>query len=274
MVCDIQTRLLRAITVPDKHWLSNHLLEWSPTGEWLAFERQPWPGSSSLGWDLWVVRPDGSELRQVTNHGLVLPHFGTYWSPDGSQLYYVKQRELGKLVGDVYSVNTGVDDKAEERITHNLDVEYITGASPDGRHLLCVVHGKRRRSSLPSESGFEENVLYLPIADPDSAHVVSDNWTTAAFSPNGQEIAYVDYEYRRDRAGRTISLADAQRGHELYKIPLSDIRAKSELARGVRTLAWRGAWTVQHQVVFVRGDSIWVVNEDGTNQQEIFRLQD
>ena len=277
MVCDIHTRLLRAITAADKDWLSNPgFLEWSPTGEWLAFERGRWPGSSSLGWDLWVVRPDGSEFRQVTNHGLVRPFFGNYWSPDGSQLYYAKQRELGKPVGDVYSVDTGVDDKAEERITHNLAVEYIAGASPDGQHLLCAVRGKRRRSSLPSESEFEQNLLYLPIADPDGAYVVLHDWTTAAFSPNGQEIAYVDYEYRRKRAGGTLSLTDAQRGYELYKMPLSDIRAKSELARGVRGLAWKGAWTVQHQVVFTRDDStsIWVVNEDGTNQQEIFRLQD
>ena len=272
MVCDIQTRLLRAITVADKQWLDYPgFLKWSPTGEWLAFTRNPWTEPSS-GCDLWVVRPDGSESRPVTDHGLVRPT--SYWSPDGSQLYYVKRRALGESVGDVYSVYTGVDDKAEQRITHNLDVEYIAGASPDGQHLLCAVRGEQQRSSLPSEIGFD--LLYLPIADPDRAHVILHDCPTAAFSPNGQEIAYVDYEHTRERAGGTLSLTHAERGSELYKIPLLDIRAKSELARGVRGLAWKGAWTVQHQVVFTRDDStsIWVVNEDGTNQQEIFRLQD
>lgn len=37
------------------------IAEWSPDGEWIAF------GSSRAGnWDVYIVKPDGSELRQVT----------------------------------------------------------------------------------------------------------------------------------------------------------------------------------------------------------------
>ena len=56
---------------------------WSPTGDWIAFARKP-PGTAA-GRQLWLMRPDGSQTRALTDDAQT--NFGPpAWSPDGSQL--------------------------------------------------------------------------------------------------------------------------------------------------------------------------------------------
>lgn len=64
--------------------------EWSPDGEWLLTTI-----SDSEGNNLWVVRPDGSDLTQLT-HGA----FGggrPNWSPDGKYIVYTGDGADGKM---------------------------------------------------------------------------------------------------------------------------------------------------------------------------------
>ena len=62
---------------------------WSPDGEWIALVRREWseenPGRGS---QLWIMRPDGSDLQQLTNaEGEV--YFGEpVWSPDSQYILY------------------------------------------------------------------------------------------------------------------------------------------------------------------------------------------
>lgn len=58
---------------------------WSPDGNWIAFTRKV--AGASMGKQIWLMRPDGSEARYLTNevdihHGLPL------WSPDNRYLAF------------------------------------------------------------------------------------------------------------------------------------------------------------------------------------------
>ena len=60
----------------------------SPDGNWLAFARKYltlalW----TPGRQIWLMRPDGTEARQVTNTPDT-NHYNLAWSPDGSQIAY------------------------------------------------------------------------------------------------------------------------------------------------------------------------------------------
>jgi TolB protein len=58
---------------------------WSPDGEWLAFNRKP--PRAPTGKQLWMMRPNGTELTPLTNE-LELHHGPPAWSPDGRFLVY------------------------------------------------------------------------------------------------------------------------------------------------------------------------------------------
>jgi serine/threonine protein kinase len=70
---------------------------WSPDGRWIAFVSSR--GHVGLTFGVWLLRPDGSDLRQLVERGL-----GFTWSPDSSELYYVET--AGSAIKKV-SVNGG-----------------------------------------------------------------------------------------------------------------------------------------------------------------------
>jgi Tol biopolymer transport system component len=54
---------------------------WSPDGKAIAFVSSR--GNTGLGFGLWLVNPDGGNLRNLASHGL-----GMAWSPDSQWVYY------------------------------------------------------------------------------------------------------------------------------------------------------------------------------------------
>ncbi len=60
---------------------------WSPDGQWIAFISQE-AGHD----DVWLMRPDGSNLRQLTYEGLDFAEFA--WSPDGRSLAATRIRNV------------------------------------------------------------------------------------------------------------------------------------------------------------------------------------
>jgi len=73
----------RQITPEDDPTVAIGVPIWSPDGRWIAFVSSR--GNVGLGFSVWLVKPDGSELHQLLPKG-----FGVAWSPDSQWLYYVE----------------------------------------------------------------------------------------------------------------------------------------------------------------------------------------
>lgn len=58
---------------------------WSPDGAWIAFGRAP--ADAASGRQLWLMRPDGSDARALTDTPNLF-HGPPAWSPDGTMLLY------------------------------------------------------------------------------------------------------------------------------------------------------------------------------------------
>jgi Tol biopolymer transport system component len=84
-VVDAETGSLRQITHEREPSVSLGVPVWSPDGSAIAFVSSR--GNEGLTFGVWLVNPDGSNLRNVANPGL-----GPAWSHDGRWLYYSTRR--------------------------------------------------------------------------------------------------------------------------------------------------------------------------------------
>ena len=80
-VSNAETGELRQITNERDPNVAVGVPVWSPDGRSIAFVYSK--GNPGLTFGVWLVDPDGSNLRSVANPGL-----GPAWSPDGRWLYY------------------------------------------------------------------------------------------------------------------------------------------------------------------------------------------
>jgi TolB protein len=105
--------------------------ELSPDGTSIAFAG---PGPNAMTFDLWIMRTDGSELRELTNTPDRNEAFPA-WSPDGRKLAFSAEppgSDAGQLF--VMDLRTGV----ERALTQPYQPREAADASwsPDGRQIV------------------------------------------------------------------------------------------------------------------------------------------
>jgi len=120
-----------------------HCPRWSFDGEWLVYETDREEGT-----DVWIMRPDGSDARQITNDDYHDGYPG--WSPTGDWLVYDSVRDENT---DIYLIPTSGG--AQKRVTmHHADDRHASW-SPDGHSLL-----------FHSGRGGDVNIWQVEIPDP------------------------------------------------------------------------------------------------------------
>jgi len=144
----------------------------SPDGRWIAFHTLV-PEEN-----LFVVHPDGSGLRQLTN-GRAKDR-NPRWSPDSSRLVFYSNRS-GRY--ELWMVRA--DGGGLEQVTHTRGPSPFAPLwSPDGRKLACYLFGRGTAlvdlMSPPAERG----PLELPVAGGRPARFAATSW-----SPDGRRLA-------------------------------------------------------------------------------------
>ncbi len=92
----------RRISFPAEFPYLKYHLQWSPDGTQLLFVGQQRGGRE----DLFVIRPDGSDLRQLTTHPA--SDLEPAWSPDGQHIVFVSMRDGNKELYTVSANGTGL----------------------------------------------------------------------------------------------------------------------------------------------------------------------
>lgn len=148
---------------------------WSPDGQWIAFTAFT-PDVSAP--NIYIVRPDGRDRRQLTTGQQ--PAFYEYpsWSPDSQQLVYHFHLGYGaKQIGRIH-----VDGSGQTVLTAGLADNDYPAWSPDGSQIVFKSErdGNREIYLMQPDGSDQHNVSQAPEAED----------TFPAWSPDGQWIAF------------------------------------------------------------------------------------
>lgn len=105
-------------------WSTLFSAQWSPDGDWIAFT-MPNPDFS----DVFIARPDGSDLTAVTSSADGSFSYGPVWSPDGARLLFIRgsradpTRTSGQDVTSTDLWIANVDGTSQEQLT-SITAEY------------------------------------------------------------------------------------------------------------------------------------------------------
>ncbi|GAA0245050.1 S9 family peptidase [Cryptosporangium japonicum] len=121
-------------------------VRWSPRGDWIAVLIAP--GGSDRT-EIWVIRPDGTDLHQIGGFGRTNGWFG-HWSHDGASLAVAEADAIGWSAAHLIDPSTGW------RVTvGEADLRAALDVSRDGRSALvrCGPRSARWLEIVDVESG-------------------------------------------------------------------------------------------------------------------------
>lgn len=272
-----------------KHWFAT----WSPDGKQILFTKV----EEGLDDDIYVINSDGSNLRQLTNNEVddSLP----VWSPDGQQFAFVSNEKIGEPP-KIFLMKA--DGSELRRLTRSDEYcEFYPAWSPNGEELVysaerCSEEEQDSQLRVINVDGTNERRL-TPMRT-DIAAVSDPRW-----SPDGQWISYnvelaeggawfnlISPDGKKVLEPRSTEAAwfeypvwspDGTRVVFVWEPPASPMKQKLGIM-DIPALSWhrldypgifdRRCWLPNgRQIAFYsdEDDSIWIIDEDGSNPHKV-----
>ena len=150
----------RKLPIPE----TDQVDDWSPDGSWFLAGSHRDPG---VGYQIYRIRPDGSEPRRLTATGKGILNLDGRISPDGRRVAYwrVGDAQAGVWVMDADGTNP-------RRLFETTADELPQGPawSPDGRKLAIAVHAKRADAD-GAERYSQYKLILLDLAGGDPVRI-------------------------------------------------------------------------------------------------------
>jgi len=102
---------------------------WSPNGKWLSFSMAPGGGMNQ---QIYIIRPDGSEIRLLTDGGNETNRLGN-WTSDGRKLMMSSNRRLSTAM-DAYLVD--MENMKLELISTSKGIGSFSDITTDGKYAI------------------------------------------------------------------------------------------------------------------------------------------
>jgi Tol biopolymer transport system component len=221
------------------------VLDVSSDGEWLTFDTQ-----TDKQEDIFVVRRDGSGLRQLTDDSY--KDRAPRWSPDGKRIAFFSDRS-GKW--DSWMINA--DGSGLQQLTYGTDAIMNPTWSPDGTRLALRYEGSQASIIEAGKSWQEQSPQTLPPMNDSGELFWAWSWSLdgrklagmRSGAPNSSIVVYSfdsqQYEKLTDFGSVPVWLSDSRRllFQQHDKLYLIDSQSKKihevlsvaphEFARGV-----------------------------------------
>ncbi|RPH60685.1 MAG: hypothetical protein EHM81_05775 [Chloroflexi bacterium] len=179
---------------------------WSPDGEWIAFLNE-----DGFRGDIYLVKPDGSDLKRLTDSADISRDGNLVWSPDGKQLAFSAERE-----GNIEIYVMGVQEAIK---TINGRQRQLTDTKAPTRNLVTSWSADGSRLAFSSDRDGNTEIY---LVNPDGSNVLRLTNNAAfdaapAWSPDGKQIAFIS-----NRDGETeiyaVNVEDALQGAEARRL--------------------------------------------------------
>ena len=162
---------------------------WSPNGKRIAFDSNRtdrWPNDSRNVNDIFVMKPDGSGVRKLTDSKGVSGDAG--WSPNGSLIAFEADRGNRKGYSAIYVMHAS--GRKPQRITKPRPPysDYAPRFSPDGIHLVFSRSRGTAENAPAALFTVRLGGIYLRRLTQFSLHVGDADW-----SPDGKRIVFEAY---------------------------------------------------------------------------------
>jgi Tol biopolymer transport system component len=187
---------------------------YSPDGEWIVFssnrnaydhdltaeEQQQLELDPSYFADIWIMRADGSDQRQLTD--VAGYDGGPFFFPDGSRIIWRRFSESG-LTADVWSMNP--DGSDQRRLTDFGSLSWAPYVHPSLQYVFFAsnklgfsnfevfivdIEGTREPVRVTYADGFDG----LPVPSPDGTQLA---WTSQRHGEKGAQIFLAEWNHEK-----------------------------------------------------------------------------
>ncbi len=190
---------------------------WSPDGKWLAFNVAPGGGFNE---QIYVARPDGSELRRLTEGGKENNFLGD-WTRDGKHIFFSSNRR-NPASTDSYLLDVKTGEM--RMVAENKGIGGIEEVSRDGRRAIVsrlLNRGNNNLYLIDIATGKE--ALLTPHEGPGS-------FEGAQFTPDGRTIYFAS---NKDRDLLALARVKIDESGQPGAIEVVAARDDGELSGGV-----------------------------------------
>jgi len=245
----------------------------SPDGAEIAFISDAGGGDN-----IWIMRADGSEPRQLTNEDFRLLN-NPYWSPDGTYIaarkHFTTTRSLGTGEIWIYHRNGGGGVAVVERPSEQHQKELGEPTfSPDGRYIYFSLDSTPGSSFIYAQDSngqvFEIRRHDLQTGETESFVTGAGGSVRPTPSPDGRHLAFV----RRIRGKSALFVKDLESGAErpLYRELDQDLQEVWSVHGTYPNMDWMPD---SKSIVFWAGGGIKRVNVDSLAVSDIpFHVRD
>ncbi len=219
-------------------------------------DRIAFSSNATGNYDVYTMRPDGSDLKNLTNSPLI-DDFHVHVSPDGSRIVFERAPTAG-FAADIYVMNA--DGTGLRQITNHLANDRHPSWHPDGERVVFM-----------SDRDGDMDLYVVNAADGSSPVQLTNAPATEArpkYSPNGTKIAYTKKTTAGNSGGFSIHVMDADGTNDRQITPDAMEAAGNDWSPDGSRIAFHDNYCIV-RLVTCTSSNIWVVKPNGKGMKQL-----